>query len=108
MRFARIARYAVEKSQHRLTLQLAQSRIILSLWHFTMGASAAAWDLAGSAMRTVCGLRLNVEPDRKSSKKRPLQEHSLQTEALMECHRRTFWTAFLVDVSFLLSSSRYG
>ncbi|KLJ12472.1 hypothetical protein EMPG_12499 [Blastomyces silverae] len=92
MRFARIARHAVEKSQNRPTLHLAQTRIILGMWHFTIGASATASDFTGSAMRTICGLKLNVEHGNP-----PERDEFFQAETMLECQRRTFWAAFLMD-----------
>ncbi|KAH1370347.1 hypothetical protein KXW95_004854 [Aspergillus fumigatus] len=60
-RASRTARYAVEHSRHKLSLQLAQSRIIMSLWYYAIGALEKSWDAVGAAVRTVCGLRYNVE-----------------------------------------------
>ncbi|KAH1713845.1 hypothetical protein KXX40_004730 [Aspergillus fumigatus] len=60
-RASRTARYAVEHSRHNLSLQLAQSRIIMSLWYYAIGALEKSWDAVGAAVRTVCGLRYNVE-----------------------------------------------
>ncbi|KAK2782253.1 hypothetical protein FQN52_000986 [Onygenales sp. PD_12] len=97
MRFARIARHAVEKSQNQPTLHLAQTRIILGMWHFTIGASATASDFTGSAMRTICGLKLNVEHAGPSAKGSREWEQFFEEETLMECQRRTFWAAFLMD-----------
>ncbi|RDW93068.1 Zn(II)2Cys6 transcription factor [Aspergillus mulundensis] len=51
-RFSRTARYALEHSQHNLSLQLAQSRIIISLWYYAVGALVKSWDAAGAAVRT--------------------------------------------------------
>lgn len=98
-RFFTTAKYAVDKSQHRLTLQLAQSRIILSLWYSAIGAMTNAWDFIGSASRAVCGLRYNVEPDGAITSTYKSCEYGLHPQALVECHRRTFWAVFILDVS---------
>ncbi|EEH40024.2 hypothetical protein PAAG_08887 [Paracoccidioides lutzii Pb01] len=95
MRFARIAKHAVEKSQNSPTLHLAQTRIILGMWHFTIGASATASDFTGSAMRTICGLKLNVEHGASTSGSE--WDEFFQAETILECQRRTFWAAFLMD-----------
>ncbi|EGC46985.1 C6 transcription factor [Histoplasma capsulatum var. duboisii H88] len=97
MRFARIARHAVEKSQNKPTLHLAQTRIILGMWHFTIGASATASDFTGSAMRTICGLKLNVEHGSPAPRNPPERDEFFQAETMLECQRRTFWAAFLMD-----------
>lgn len=98
-RFSRTARYAVERSQHRLSLQLAQSRIILGLWYYAVGALVQSWDSIGSAMRVICALRYNVESGGVIVDRNHACEYGLHPQALMECRRRTFWAAYLLDVS---------
>lgn len=98
-RYSRTARYAVERSQHSLTLQLAQSRIIMSLWFYAIGALVKSWDAAGAAVRTVCGLRYNVESGGVIvDQTQQTCEYGLHPQALIECRRRTFWIAFMMDV----------
>ncbi|KAE8144662.1 hypothetical protein BDV25DRAFT_134476 [Aspergillus avenaceus] len=97
-RYSRTARYAVERSQHSLTLQLAQSRIIMSLWFYAIGALVKSWDAAGAAVRTVCGLRYNVESGGVIvDQSQQTCEYGLHPQALIECRRRTFWIAFMMD-----------
>lgn len=98
-RFSRTARYAVERTQHRLSLQLAQSRIILGLWYYAVGALVQSWDSIGSAMRIICALRYNMESGGVIVDRNHVCEYGLHPQALMECRRRTFWTAYLLDVS---------
>ncbi|EAW24332.1 Zn(II)2Cys6 transcription factor [Aspergillus fischeri NRRL 181] len=59
-RASRTARYAVEHSRHSLSLQLAQSRIIMSLWYYAIGALEKSWDAVGAAVRTVMPCREEV------------------------------------------------
>lgn len=98
-RYSRVAQHAVERSQHSLSLQLAQSRIILSLWYYAIGALVKSWDLTGAAARTVCGLRYNMESGGVIVDQSQAREYGLHPQALMECRRRTFWVAYLMDVS---------
>lgn len=98
-RYSRTARYAVEHSRHALTLQLAQSRIIIGLWYYAIGSLVPAWDAIGSAVRTVCGLRYNVESGGVIVDQSRPCEYGLHPQALIECRRRTFWVAYLMDVS---------
>lgn len=100
-RFSRTARYAVERSQHSLSLQLAQSRIILGLWYYAVGALVQSWDSIGAAVRIVCGLRYNLESGGVIVDRSHICEYGLHPQALMECRRRTFWVAYLMDVSNL-------
>ncbi|GFF25570.1 putative C6 transcription factor [Aspergillus lentulus] len=96
-RASRTARYAVEHSRHNLSLQLAQSRIIMSLWYYAIGALEKSWDAVGAAVRTVCGLRYNVELGGVIVDRDRVCEYGLHPQALIECRRRTFWVAFLMD-----------
>ncbi|KAL4864176.1 hypothetical protein BDV12DRAFT_16118 [Aspergillus spectabilis] len=96
-RYSRTARYALEHSQHSLSLQLAQSRIIMSLWYYAIGALVKSWDAAGAAVRIVCGLRYNVEKGGVIVDQSQPCEYGLHPQALIECRRRTFWIAFLMD-----------
>ncbi|GFF45182.1 uncharacterized transcriptional regulatory protein C1327.01c [Aspergillus udagawae] len=96
-RASRTARYAVEHSRHNLSLQLAQSRIIMSLWYYAIGALEKSWDAVGAAVRTVCGLRYNVELGGVIVDRDRICEYGLHPQALIECRRRTFWVAFLMD-----------
>lgn len=98
-RYSRMARYAVERSQHSLSLQLAQTRVILSLWYYAIGALVKSWDSVGAAVRTVCGLRYNMESGGVIVDQNKACEYGLHPQALMECRRRTFWVAYLLDVS---------
>ncbi|RHZ53980.1 Zn(II)2Cys6 transcription factor [Aspergillus thermomutatus] len=100
-RASRTARYAVEHSRHNLSLQLAQSRIIMSLWYYAIGTLEKSWDAVGAAVRTVCGLRYNVESGGVIVDRNRVCEYGLHPQALIECRRRTFWVAFLMDVSAL-------
>lgn len=102
-RYSRTARYALEHSQHSLSLQLAQSQIITSLWYLAIGALVKSWDAAGAAVRTVCGLRYNVEMGGVIVEQSRSCEYGLHPQALIECRRRTFWIAFLTDVSSIFS-----
>lgn len=101
-RYSRTARYAVERSRSSLSLQLAQSRIIMSQWYYAIGALVQSWDSVGAAVRVVCGLRYNMESGGVMVEDE-VCEYGLHPQALMECRRRTFWVAYLMDVS----ASRY-
>ncbi|KAI9933232.1 hypothetical protein MW887_007705 [Aspergillus wentii] len=96
-RYSRTARYAVEHYHHGPSLQLAQSRLIMSLWYYAIGAPVECWDSVGAAVRTVCGLRYNVELGGVFVEPTRVCEYGLHPQALIECRRRTFWVAFLMD-----------
>lgn len=98
--FGNIARFAVEKSHGTFSVQLVQSRLLLALLHFSLGDRTRAWDYCGSALRAVCGLKFNVESGIVDIKDDQIMDYGLTRSALAECHRRTFWSAYLMDVSF--------
>ena len=95
--YARIARFAIDKSQHKLSVQLAQSHIIMSLWYYATGSLAGSWSSVGAAGRAVFGLRYNVESGGVVNQSET-NDYGLHPQALIECRRRTFWIAFVLDV----------
>ncbi|MCJ1285421.1 hypothetical protein MMC26_004761 [Xylographa opegraphella] len=95
--FARVARYAVEKNHGQFSLQLAQSRLILALYHFSMGDGAKAWDYCGSAVRVAAGLKMNLEQAIVNIVDDAPLDFGLNRYALEECYRRTYWSTFLMD-----------
>jgi hypothetical protein len=97
--FCALARCAIEKNFGNFTLQLAQSRLLVGLLHFALGESTKAWDYCGTALRAVCALKLNTEAGANDLTDDQVFEYGLSKEALAECHRRTFWSAYIMDVS---------
>lgn len=97
-RFSRIARFAVLKCHHHLSLQLAQSNLILSLLYYATGSLVGSWDSVGAAGRVMSGLRYNMESGDLLLEQKQTCEYGLHPQALLECRRRTFWVAFALDV----------
>ena len=100
--FCNIARYAVEKTFGNSTLQLVQSRLLAALLHFALGESSKAWDYCGSALRAASALKFNTEAGINDLTEDQVPEYGLSRKALAECQRRTFWSAYIMDVSELL------
>lgn len=98
-RYSRIARFAIQRSQHNLSLQLAQSHLMMSLLYYAAGSLVGSWDSIGAAGRAVCGLRFNIESGGVVVSQNQACEYGLHPQALIECRRRTFWVAFILDVS---------
>lgn len=96
-KYAGIARFAINQSQHTFSLQLAQSYIIMSLWYYATGSLVRSWDSIGAAGRAVLGLRYNMESGGVANKNQE-SDYGLHPQALIECRRRTFWIAFVLDV----------
>lgn len=100
-RFLQIARYAEQSSFGRFTLQLVQTRLILALLNFSLGNASEAWDYCGTAVRAVCGLKYNSEEAAIDRPHLVDLEYGLDRRTLAECQRRTFWSAYIMDVSIL-------
>lgn len=99
--FNKIARYAVEKNHGKYSLQLVQSRLLLAFYHFSLGEPHKAWDYGGMAFRVASGLKLNLEEGVTDISDDDLMDYGLNRHALAECRRRTFWSAYMMDVSSL-------
>ena len=98
--FSKIARYAVEKNHGQYSLQLVQSRLLLAFYHFSLGEPHKAWDYGGMGFRVASGLKLNLEEGVTDISDDDLMDYGLNRHALAECRRRTFWSAYMMDVSF--------
>lgn len=99
--FAKVASYAVEKSQGKFSLQLTHSRLLLALYHFSLGEAQKAWDYGGFAIRAASGLGLNLEIKCQDVRDGEKLDYGLGKYALAECRRRAFWSAYMTDVSVL-------
>ncbi len=97
--FGKIARFAVERNHGNYSLQLIQSRLLLALYHFSIGDTHKAWDYGGMGFRVVSGLRLNLEDGITETRDDDVLDYGMNRHALEECRRRTFWVAYMMDVS---------
>ena len=95
--FARIAHRAMGENTGVFNLQVVQTRLILALYDFSQGSPSKAWDLTGSAVRAACGLKLNVEEGVVDVKDDQILDYGLDKPTLIECRRRTFWSAYIMD-----------
>jgi hypothetical protein len=100
-RFLQIARDAEQNSFGKFTLQLVQVRLLLALLNFSLGNFSDAWDHCGTAVRAACGLKYNSEQGVTSQSQLLDLEYGLNGRTLAECRRRTFWSAYVMDVSTL-------
>ena len=104
--YSSFARLCVERATHaatnlygRFSMALVQTRLLLASYNHLKGKDGLAWDFNGSALRAIGAMRLNTEEGCGED----LDEYarcyfSFTKEQLRECRRRTFWTAFLMDV----------
>jgi hypothetical protein len=100
-RFLQIARDAEQNSFGKFTLQLVQARLLLALLNFSLGNPSEAWDYCGTAVRAACALNYNSEEGVTSQSQLLDLEYGLNGRTLAECRRRTFWSAYVMDVSIL-------
>lgn len=100
---AEIASHACEKKVGKFSLQLCQSRLMIGLFNWASGkaAESIAWDISGSAFRSISALGLNTE--KGVSNLDEGMTYGFDRPTLEECRRRTFWSGFLMDVSNPLS-----
>jgi hypothetical protein len=95
--FADMAREAASKSAGTLSIQLIQTRLILAMLAFSQGWDNLSWDFCGSAVRTAFGMRLNTEEGVRRIHEDEELDYGLEYPMLVECRRRTFWSAYIMD-----------
>lgn len=95
--FSSIAHRAIAENAGVFNLQVVQTRLILALYDFSQGSTSKAWDFTGSAVRAACGMKLNVEEGIVDIKDDQLLDYGLDKATLIECRRRTFWSAYIMD-----------
>ena len=93
--YASISRYAC--LNRHFSLQLVQSRLILSLYYFATNNANDSWDACGGALRAASGLRLNVEFEKSEDVYLKTFPYGLNRHGYAECRRRTFWSCYLMD-----------
>lgn len=92
---AAISRYACDNRP--FSIQLVQSRLMLSLYYFSTAVAEEAWDYCGAAMRAASGLKLNLEIEKSEDASRTSFPYNLTRAGYAECRRRTFWSCYLMD-----------
>jgi hypothetical protein len=95
--FEKIARGAMGKSVGNFSLPMVQTRLILGLLHYALGNGFRAWDYCGMAVRAACGMKLNVEKGLQAIAEDERPDFGFDKGTLIECRRRTFWSAYLMD-----------
>jgi len=83
------------------SLALIQSRLFLSTFFLAKGQESLFWEYSGAMLRALSAARLNVEDGCQSKREGCGGNMFDLTDAqLTECKRRTFWAAFMTDVSY--------
>lgn len=94
--FATIAKYGLDKNLGNFVLPLVQSRLVLGLYFFAVGDAGRAWDLAGAGLRSASALKLNLESGIQDIEHERF-DYGLARSGFIECRRRTFWSAYIMD-----------
>ena len=95
--FEKIARGAMGKSVGRFSLPMIQTRLILGLLNYALGNGFRAWDYCGMAIRAACAMKLNVEKGVQDVKEGERADFGFDKATMIECRRRTFWSAYIMD-----------
>ena len=102
--FCEIARFAMVRTLGKFSLQLTRRRLLLALYHYSVGSvgeQQISWGYGGMAIRAATGLRLDLENNFSDNGEDEGLEYGLDKRALINRHRRTFWSTYLIDVSSL-------
>jgi hypothetical protein len=94
-KFSAISRYACDNRP--FTIQLVQSRLLLSLYYFANNAAEDSWDFCGAALRAASGLKLNLEIEKSEDAFRTTFPYGLTRAGYAESRRRTFWSCYIMD-----------
>lgn len=94
---AYIVTEALQSLQGRLNLSVVQSRLLLSLFHFAKGVNKLSLDFMGSGISAAMQLGFNRESGCADDGETQRNEFVLSPEQMVECKRRTMWSAFLMD-----------
>lgn len=92
--YAAIGRRAGEGRE--FSLQLVQSRLLLSLYYVSVNKSHESLDFCGAAVRAATWLGFNLEMD-ESEKASKTTIFNLNPAGYAECRRRTFWSCYIMD-----------
>ena len=95
VQYATISRYAC--GNRDFTIQLVQSRLLLSLYYFAINNPNDAWDFCGGALRAASGLKMNLEIEKSDDHFLKTFPYGLNRAGYAECRRRTFWSCYLLD-----------
>ncbi|CAK4034841.1 transcription factor C6 like [Lecanosticta acicola] len=97
---AQVANEALLSKIGRFSMSLAQTRLLLGLYHFAKGANNVACDYVSSGINVAVYLRLHTERgcfEEETAVEKSRNEFAFTKEQLVECKRRTMWTCFLMD-----------
>jgi hypothetical protein len=95
--FIEVANMALLKNGDTLSLQLIQTKLIITLFAFSQGQYNQAWDYCGSALRVAFALKFHTEDGVAAFEEAAALDFGLNPATIKECRRRTFWSAYVLD-----------
>ena len=96
--FAKIARLGSEKYHSDNSLQVLHTRLLLALFCSAIGDQQLASSFIGHAFRSISALGWNHEERCEEVDSSIENEYGLNRHGQIECRRRTFWSAYILDV----------
>lgn len=102
--YAETARFACERSTP--SLQLVQTKLILSLYYLAYARGLDSYEYLGSAISIALALQLNLELDETSEAASPSYPFSMNRATYDESRRRTFFSCFVLERTNGLFPSR--
>lgn len=94
---ASIVTDALQSRQGRFGMCIIQARLLLGLYNFARGANELGWDQIGSGINAATYLAYQTEQGCAKEDSERTREFGFTNEQLIECKRRTLWSAFLMD-----------
>lgn len=94
---AHVAADALRNTQGQNSIAVVQGRLLLGLYHYAKGANETAWELIAAGVSAALYLRYNTEDGCSRHDTNGRSDFGLSTEQLIECKRRTLWSAFMMD-----------
>lgn len=93
--YSQVARYAA--SHAALSLQLVQSRLLLSVYYQAVSRPGDGHDMLSGAISAATGLQLNLELGHGQAPVPSVFPFGLGRAGFAECRRRTFWSCFVLE-----------
>lgn len=94
---AHVAADALRNTQGQYSIAVVQGRLLLGLYHYAKGANETAWELIAAGVSAALYLQYNTEDGCSRHDMNGRSDFGLSTEQLIECKRRTLWSAFMMD-----------
>lgn len=93
--YSQVARYASERVP--LSIQLVQSRLLLSIYYLALSRRSDSNDMLSAAISTAMCLQLNMELQGMPEADGVIYPYNFNRAGYEEMRRRTFWSCFILE-----------